>query len=101
MTHVLAWKFRPPPGGEDAFADAYGPGGRWAALFGRSEGFLGTSLLRPAGGGGWWLTLDRWSDRNAFERFGARFGDEYRALDRELEGIAGDELFVGAFEEAG
>jgi hypothetical protein len=28
------------------------------------------------------------------------FCDEYSALDSELEGVAGEEVFVGAFEEA-
>lgn len=99
MTHVRAWKFRPPEGREREFARAYGPDGRWAVLFGRAPGYRGTELLSPLEPGGWWLTLDRWDDPADFERFGHDFRDEYRALDAELEGIAGEEKFVGAFEE--
>ena len=101
MTHVRVWKFLPPRGREDRFADAYSGSGRWADLFGRSKGYIGTTLLRPSEAGGWWLTLDRWETRGDFEAFQQQFADDYRALDVELEGIAGKEEFVGTFEEAG
>jgi heme-degrading monooxygenase HmoA len=99
MTHVRVWKFRPPEGREDAFAEAYAGDGVWASLFGRASGFVGTSLMRPTEQGGWWLTLDRWASEGEFQAFQRDFGEEYRALDAELEGIAGDEEFVGTFEE--
>ncbi len=99
MTHVRVWKFQPPEGREQEFETAYSGTGRWAELFKRAPGFRGTSLLKPVQPGGWWLTLDRWDSIGDFEAFGHDFGDEYRALDAELEGIAGEEEFVGAFEE--
>lgn len=46
-----------------------------------------------------WLTIDRWNSAGDFETFGEQLGEDYRALDAELEGIAGEEEFVGAFEE--
>jgi len=98
MTHVRVWKFRPPQGREDEFAAVYGASGSWAALFGKSRGYRGTDLLRPIEDGGWWMTIDRWDSEVAFEAFQREFGLEYRALDAQLEGIAGEELFVGAFE---
>ena len=99
MTHARIWRFRPPEGREDEFADAYSGGGRWAALFAQAPGYVGSTLLRPAEPGGWWLTIDRWRSAGDFEGFGRDFGEAYRALDAELEGLAGDEEFVGAFEE--
>jgi heme-degrading monooxygenase HmoA len=99
VTHVRVWKFRPPGGRESEFARAYGAEGAWAELFGRADGYRGTQLLRPHEAAGWWLTLDRWRSFADFERFQDDFGAEYRALDGELEGVAGDEEFVGAFEE--
>lgn len=99
MTHVRAWKFLPPAGGAEAFARAYREDGRWAELFRRAEGYIGTQLFRPDRDGGWWLTLDRWESASAFAAFSRDFAAEYRALDAELEGIAGEEHFVGAFEE--
>jgi heme-degrading monooxygenase HmoA len=99
VTHVRAWKFRPPEGRELEFADAYSSSGRWADLFSKAPGFRGTTLLRPGQQGGWWLTIDRWDSEADFQAFQDNLGDEYRALDAELEGVAGDEEFVGAFEE--
>jgi heme-degrading monooxygenase HmoA len=99
MTHVRVWRFSPPRGREAEFAAAYDGQGPWAALFGRANGFVGTSLLRSSERGGWWLTLDRWENEAAFDNFQRDFGDEYRALDARLEGVAGAEEFVGTFEE--
>ena len=97
MSHVRIWKFRPPPGREAEFALAYGHVGVWAALFAKANGYLGTELHRPDQTGGWWLTIDRWNSAADFERFQDDFDEEYRKLDRELEGISGEEQFVGAF----
>jgi len=99
MTHLRIWKFRPPADREQEFAIAYGADGVWAALFGKARGYLGTTLYRPGEPGGWWLTADRWNSAGDFEAFGTEHGEEYRALDAELEGVAGEEEFVGAFEE--
>ena len=100
MTHVRIWKFRPPPDREQEFAIAYGADGVWAALFGKATGYLGTSLHRPGEPGGWWLTIDRWSSAGDFAAFTEAYGEQYRALDAELEGLSGEEQFVGAFDDA-
>ena len=100
MTHLRIWKFRPPEDRAHEFAIAYGADGVWAALFGKAQGYLGTTLYRPGEPGGWWLTVDRWSSAADFEAFGESFDEQYRALDRELEGVAGEEEFVGAFDDA-
>lgn len=98
MTHVRVWKFRPPQGREQEFAEAYHGEGRWAELFRRARGYKGTTLMKPDQADGWWLTLDRWGSAADFEAFGHDFGEEYRSLDAEFEGVAGEEEFVGAFE---
>ena len=100
MTHVRVWKFRPPPGREAEFAAAYSGSGPWVRLFARASGYRGTSLLEPAEPGGWWLTIDRWDSPADFEAFQRELADDYRALDAELAGVAGEEVFVGIFEEA-
>ena len=99
MTHVRVWKFKPAEGREVEFAKAYAEDGDWAPLFKKGSGFVGMSLLKPTAPGGWWLTLDRWASEADFHAFQRDFGEEYRALDAELEGVAGDEEFVGTFEE--
>ena len=99
MTHHRVWKFRPPEGREPEFERAYSDTGEWAQLFRNAPGFQGTTLLRPTGAGGWWLTIDRWDAADNFEAFTQVFGEQYRTLDAALEGVAGDEEFVGAFED--
>ena len=100
MAHLRIWKFRPPADREQEFALAYAADGVWTALFGKARGYLGTELHRPDQPGGWWLTIDRWNTADEFETFTRDFAEQYRALDRELEGVAGEEEFVGAFEDA-
>ena len=99
MTHARVWKFRPPAGREPEFERAYSGTGNWAQLFEQARGYRGTTLLRPCEIGGWWLTIDRWETEADFHAFQDEFGVQYRGLDEELEGVAGEEVFVGAFEE--
>ena len=99
MTHARVWKFRPPSGREVEFEEAYSGSGNWARLFEQSPGYRGTMLLRPSEEGGWWLTIDRWESEAHFQSFQEELGIQYRGLDQELEGVAGEEVFVGAFEE--
>lgn len=100
MTHARVWKFRPPAGRAQEFVEAYCGEGAWAQLFRRAPGYRGTKLFAPHEPGGWWLTIDTWDSARDFETFGQDLGEEYRALDEELEGVAGEEEFVGAFEES-
>jgi heme-degrading monooxygenase HmoA len=95
LTHVRLWRFEVPPETEERFLAAYSPVGAWARLFARSPGFIRTELWRN--GDGIYLTADHWESVEAFERFQAGQGDAYRRLDAELEGIAGVETFLGAF----
>ena len=96
--HDRIWKFRPPAGREGEFAAAYGSDGAWAALFSKANGYRGTELLRPGETAAWWVTIDRWESEVDFNAFQNNLGEDYRRLDAELEGVAGEEEFVGAFE---
>lgn len=99
MAHHRVWLFKPAPGRDEEFRQAYSGDGAWAHLFASGAGYLGTRLLRPNGEPGMWMTIDSWADRDAFERFQAQSGDAYRELDRELKGLCADERFVGAFDD--
>ena len=100
MTHLRIWKFRPPQHRVEEFATAYCGSGIWAELFSKAKGYRGSTLLKPDQPGGWWMTIDRWDSLADFEAFGQGHGEEYRALDAQLEGVAREEEFVGAFEES-
>jgi heme-degrading monooxygenase HmoA len=100
MAHLILWEFRPRPGMERAFEIAYGPGGEWAALFRRSEGYLGTELFRDQSDASRYLTLDRWASREAFETFRLLHSHAYEALDRRFDEMTTHESFLGSYETA-
>jgi heme-degrading monooxygenase HmoA len=99
VTHVRLWRFAVPPEREAEFVAAYRSDGDWARLFATAAGFIRTELWRD--GDGIYLTADHWRSVQAFEAFLASHGDEYRRLDAELEGVAGTETFLGAFDLVG
>lgn len=51
--------------------------------------------------GGWWITLDRWDSERSFAKFQAEYGNQYRNLDQQLEGVVGEEEYIGAFDVSG
>jgi heme-degrading monooxygenase HmoA len=96
MTHLRLWRFEVLADEESGFVEAYNSGGDWARLFAIAPGFLRTELWRD--GDGIYLTADHWESPEAFERFQASNGEEYRRLDAVLEGLALSETFLGSFE---
>ena len=98
MTHVRLWRFVVPPAREARFIAAYGSQGDWAQLFRQARGFLRVELWR--GEDGSFLTADHWQSGDDFDHFQASLGPRYHALDAELEGLASEEFFIGAFDTA-
>ena len=99
MTHLRLWTFEVSADAEDRFVAAYKSDGDWAKLFATAPGFIRTELWRASDGR--YLTADYWRSATDFEEFQSSLGEAYRALDIELEGVAGVETFVGAFDLAG
>ena len=98
MTHLRLWRFVVPSENEARFVAAYGPDGDWARLFAEARGFVRVDLWR--GEDGSFLTADHWQSRAEFDDFQANLGARYHALDAELEGLASEEIFIGAFDTA-
>lgn len=94
MTFRIIWEFRPAPGKVAAFELAYGPDGLWADLFRRGAGYVGTELIRPAGAGGWYRTIDEWESEDDYEAFLEAFAEEYEALDADCAMLTADEQFI-------
>jgi heme-degrading monooxygenase HmoA len=95
--HVIVWEFVPKADCEAEFARIYGPGGQWAALFKRTQGFLGTELLRDEKRPERYLTVDRWASEAAFRQFRVQFGEQYETLDHECEIMIEQERRIGSF----
>jgi heme-degrading monooxygenase HmoA len=100
--YVVLWEFVVAPGKADGFIAAYKDDGAWAKLFTQAEGYVGTELLycTEAGQESTFLTIDRWQHAEDFTRFQEQFGDEYKALDTELEGLTVRERKLGMFVSA-
>ena len=97
---VILWEFRVPEDRFDAFERIYGSDGDWAKLFARSDGYLGTTLLRDAATPGRYVTIDRWSSQSDAEAFRTAFARDYDALDARCQPLTDDEEKVGEFEIA-
>lgn len=99
--YVALWEFQVRPECVAAFETHYGPDGSWAQLFRRSPDYLGTELLGDLDRPGRYLTLDRWTSREALHRFKDEHRTGYAALDRQFEELTEREVFLGDFEFAG
>ena len=92
------WEFRADPMRVEEFESAYRADGLWTELFKKAPGYIRTELLRDSGEANRYLTIDYWTDRNAYERFKQDFNAEFRSLDRECEAFTKSERHVGDFE---
>ena len=80
-SYVCLWEFRVNAGFVSEFEKAYGPGGDWARLFRRADGYLGTELLRDRDDPYRYVTADYWQSRASYDAFQTGFGAEYAAVD--------------------
>ena len=92
------WEFRVRPERLSEFEAAYGPDGDWVRLFHRDSAYLGTDLLRDRDDPSRFLTIDRWSSREACLAFRERFRPDYEALDARCEGLTLSERPLGDFD---
>lgn len=94
----IIWEFRVAAEHRETFEKLYSPEGEWAQLFARSADFRGTTLLRDPAVAGRYLTIDGWTEADAYQRFRESFAAEYKALDARCEEFTEYEMKVGAFE---
>jgi heme-degrading monooxygenase HmoA len=97
--YVIVWEFIVRPEEIDAFVAAYKSDGAWAQLFAQAEGYAGTELLSSTDSdqAATFVTIDRWKTTEDFTRFQEHFGNEYRRLDTQLEGLTLRERKLGTF----
>jgi heme-degrading monooxygenase HmoA len=98
VSATIIWEFLVPEHCRPEFERTYGPNGAWAQLFRQSPDYLGTELIRDLNRPGRYLTLDRWTSREALHRFKQSHQTAYAALDKQCESLTGKEMFVGDFE---
>ena len=94
--HVILWRFRVRPGREAEFERTYGDDGVWSRLFRRSEGYLGTELMR--GSDGTYLAIDRWTTEEAYRAFKDADAVRYAELDAHCEALTLEETRLAAID---
>lgn len=97
--YVIVWEFVVRPEKIGAFVAAYKSDGAWAQLFAQADGYIGTELLLATerDQSMTHVTIDRWRHAEDFTRFQEQFGDEYKALDTELECLTVSERKMGTY----
>jgi len=101
MSYVYLWRFVVRPRSEAAFEAAYGLEGDWIRLFRQADGYLGTELLRDQARPRTYVTVDRWSSREAWETFRAARAADWEAIDERCRALTEREEEIGRFEELG
>jgi heme-degrading monooxygenase HmoA len=96
--YVAIWKFRVREGAADALRTLNNPGGAWPTLFSRDSNYLGTEVLSSTSDEREFVTIDRWTSREAYDAFRRQWADEYAAIDRAAEGLTEAEELIGTFE---
>jgi len=96
---AAVFEYRVDPARTDAFEATYGPGGEWAALFRRAEGYLGTELWHDDDTPGRYLLLDRWKSAHAYAEFRRAWATEYAALSATCTELYQAEAAVGHFSQ--
>lgn len=99
--YTCIWAFRVSEENREAFEACYAPDGAWGSLFRQQPGFVGMQLLHDRRSPGHYLTVDRWESEAAHEAFRSACAGAYADLDRQCEGLAWQETFIGAFLELG
>ena len=79
------WQYEVVEGREAEFEIVYAGDGAWARLFAHSEGYLGTELFRSLGHPREYLTVDRFTNADAFRRLLEQQAASYAELDRQSE----------------
>ncbi len=91
------WEYEVRAGCEAQFLALYGGDGAWVALFRGHEGYIGTELLRDAGNGSRFVTIDRWESEAAYEAFLAAAKPAYARIDAQGDALTAQERAVGRF----
>lgn len=97
--YFIIWEFRVQKSSEKEFERVYGPDGDWAGFFSSGEGYLGTVLFSNVAEPGVYLTIDKWTSKEAYDRFRTVRRSEYEELDRKCETLTASEKMLGSFAQ--
>jgi len=93
--YIIIWEYRVKRGKQSEFESIYSPNGAWAKMFKKDAAYLGTSFIRDTKDSQHYLTIDRWSSKEAYENFLHHRETEYKALDAYCEALTEHEAPLG------
>lgn len=80
------------------FEREYSASGVWARLFRKSPDYRGTVLLRHPETDRRYIVIDEWLSKSSYERFKARYAEEYAEIDARCKKLIEAETRLGIFE---
>ncbi len=95
---VVIWEYQVKAERVSDFERIYNSDGHWVDLFRKSDGFLGTELLRDGEDSQRYMTIDRWKSSKDYETFLLQWNAEYATLDAQCEGLTERESLLGKWE---
>ncbi|HWE45043.1 MAG TPA: antibiotic biosynthesis monooxygenase family protein [Caulobacteraceae bacterium] len=95
---TVVWEYEVKPEHVDVFIEAYRPGGLWARLFHRGEGYMGSDLYRSTETPARFVTIDRWRSRELFTEFMVKQREAYASMDAKCDGWTVSEQRLGEIE---
>ena len=99
--YSYVWEFIVPETSAPEFEKYYGPKGHWTTLFGQSDGYLNTELLRDKTNSLRYLTIDHWQSEEHYSEFLSMFKVAYDELDSRCEELTSQETKIGTFTQVG
>jgi quinol monooxygenase YgiN len=97
--YTYLWEFIVEPEHVEEFERHYGPQGSWVELFRLAPGYIQTLLLRDSSEPRRFVTIDRWENAEAYNKFRADFSRQYTDLDTRCEELTVRESLLGNFDE--
>lgn len=94
----FVWEFIARADKAEEFERYYSGKGPWSALFEKSPGYHGTTLLRDTEQSRRYLTIDVWDSLELYQAMRRNFAREFEDLDRTCEAFTESERRMGAFE---
>lgn len=95
---IRIWQYRAREDKLAEFRAEYGTSGAWVSLFRGANGYVATELVQSVADPLEFVTIDRWTSREAWESFLGANERAYRALDEACAQLTAEERALGSFE---
>ena len=99
--YCYIWEYDVEPEHQAVFESLYGPDGAWVELFKTDPNYVRTELFRDQSNPRRYITVDRWSSKDACSSFRSKNRERFDAIDDVGELYTSIETNLGEFELVG